>query len=149
MRALVQRRPTAQAPSCKAADDLPANRLAREWKTMSAMVHIYCRDLHRTPDGPCPECARFLKYAHVRLERCRFGQEKPTCANCPVHCYQRARRDQARAIMRYAGQRMLWKHPLLSLRHCLDGFRKVPSLTNGPGIACKSPAADACRDQKS
>jgi hypothetical protein len=30
--------------------------------------------------------------------------------------------------MRYAGPRMLWEHPLLSLRHWLDGFRPVPSL---------------------
>jgi hypothetical protein len=30
--------------------------------------------------------------------------------------------------MRYAGPRMLWEHPLLSLRHWLDGFRTAPAL---------------------
>ena len=66
--------------------------------------------------------------AGVRLERCRFGEEKPTCANCPVHCYQRDRREQARVIMRHAGPRMIWEHPLMSLRHWLDGYRKAPQI---------------------
>jgi len=90
---------------------------------MSALVRIYCRDHHNPGAGLCPECRQFLAYASLRLERCRFGAEKPTCARCPVHCYQRDRRDQVRRIMRYAGPRMLWEHPLLSLRHWLDSFR--------------------------
>jgi hypothetical protein len=30
--------------------------------------------------------------------------------------------------MRYAGPRMAWRHPLLSLRHWLDGFRKAAAV---------------------
>ena len=117
-----------------AKNDLAGVRLAREWKTMSAMVRIYCRDQHQErgqlarDTDLCDECRQFLDYAGVRLERCRFGQEKPTCANCPVHCYQRDRREQARVIMRYAGPRMIWEHPLMSLRHWLDGYRKAPQI---------------------
>lgn len=114
--------------AAKVKNNLGAVRLGREWKTMSAMVQIYCRDRHHGPAELCDECRQFLNYAKVRLERCRFGEEKPTCANCPVHCYQKARRDQARAIMRYAGPRMLWEHPVLSIRHWLDGFRKAKAL---------------------
>ncbi len=137
--------------AAKGKNDLAGGRLAREWKTMSAMVRIYCRDHHQergrsaseflprlnpfTSNGRdtratnlCAECRQFLDYAGVRLERCRFGQEKPTCANCPVHCYQRDRREQARVVMRYAGPRMLWEHPVMSLRHWLDGFRKAPQV---------------------
>ncbi len=97
-------------------------RLAREWKTMAAMIRIYCRAHHNV--SCCHECEGLLAYAHQRLERCRFGSEKPTCANCPVHCYQRSRREQVKSVMRYAGPRMLWQHPVLSLFHWLDGFRK-------------------------
>ena len=111
-----------------AKNDLNETRLAREWRTMTAMVQIYCRDHHDTSAVLCEDCRNFLDYAALRLERCRFGEEKPTCANCPVHCYRRDRREQARVIMRYAGPRMLWEHPLLSLRHWLDGYRKVASL---------------------
>jgi hypothetical protein len=98
-------------------------RLAREWKTLAAMIRIYCRAHHNV--GCCHECEGLLAYAQLRLERCRFGPEKPTCANCPVHCYQHSRRDQVKAVMRYAGPRMLWQHPVLSLYHWIDGFRKT------------------------
>lgn len=107
--------------------DFSDKRLNREWSTMEAMVHIHCRDHHAPVNGTCVECRQLLDYAHVRLERCRFGAEKPTCANCPVHCYQRARREQVKVVMRYAGPRMMWEHPVMSLRHWLDGFRKAPT----------------------
>jgi hypothetical protein len=103
-------------------------RLAREWQTLVAMVGCYCRDHHAAGASLCPECRGLLDYAAVRLERCRFGVEKPVCAKCPVHCYERTRREQIKAVMRYAGPRMLWRHPILSLRHWLDGFRKAPAL---------------------
>lgn len=96
-------------------------RREREWATLTSMVRLYCRGRHQREDGVCAECQGFLDYASARLERCRFGEAKPTCAKCPVHCYQREHREQAKRIMRYAGPRMLWKHPLMSLRHWLDG----------------------------
>jgi hypothetical protein len=95
---------------------------------MEAMVRIYCRDLHNCGNRICGECRQLADYACMRLERCRFGAEKPTCAKCPVHCYQRARREQVRGVMRYAGPRMLRERPVMSLRHWLDGFRKAPRL---------------------
>ena len=111
-----------------AAPDLSDKRLAREWQTIAAMISCYCRDHHAASATLCPECQGLLDYAGIRLERCRFGSEKPVCVKCPVHCYQRARREQIRAVMRYAGPRMLWQHPILSLRHWLDGFRKAPAI---------------------
>jgi hypothetical protein len=103
-------------------------RLAREWQTIAAMVGCYCEGHHDTKATLCPECRELLEYAGVRLERCRFGVEKPVCVKCSVHCYQRARREQVKAVMRYAGPRMLWRHPILSVRHWLDGFRKAPAV---------------------
>ncbi len=103
-------------------------RLVREWRTIAAMIGCYCRDHHATGRTLCPECQGLLDYATIRLERCRFGSEKPVCAKCPAHCYQPARREQVKAVMRYAGPRMLWQHPVLSLRHWLDGFRGAPTI---------------------
>jgi len=122
--------PGSAAPDRKAAGPRFADkRLAREWQTIGAMIACYCRNHHATRGALCPECQGLLEYAAVRLERCRFGSEKPVCAKCPVHCYRPARREQVREVMRYAGPRMLWQHPILSLRHWLDGFRKAPSVT--------------------
>jgi hypothetical protein len=107
-----------------------SRRLVREWRTMAMMVRCYCHDRHAPTTGLCPECRGLLDYATLRLDRCRFGVGKPTCAHCPVHCYQRDRRDQMKVVMRHAGPRMLWRHPVLSLRHWLAGFRKAPPLNN-------------------
>src|SRR4051794_4846770 len=82
-------------------------RLARERKTIEAMIAIYCH-AHHSGEG-CAECQSLRDYANLRLDRCRFGAEKPTCAKCPVHCYQRDRRDQVKKVMRYSGPRMLLK----------------------------------------
>jgi hypothetical protein len=102
-------------------------RLAREWKTVRAMIHIYCRDQHG--GTACRECQELMRYVNVRLDRCRFGADKPTCAKCPVHCYQRDSREQIKVVMRYSGPRMLWEHPWLSLCHLLDGWFRRPVLT--------------------
>ncbi len=100
--------------------------LVREFKTMTIMVGIYCSDHHGSRnDVLCVDCQQFLDYAEVRLDKCPYGDEKPTCSNCPIHCYKPAQKEQATEIMRYAGPRMMLRHPILAIAHKLDGFRKV------------------------
>ncbi|MBN2473481.1 MAG: nitrous oxide-stimulated promoter family protein [Pirellulales bacterium] len=99
-------------------------RIAREKRTLAAMVGIYCRAHHRTAGPLCAKCREVLGYAQRRLDCCRFGAEKPTCGHCPIHCYKPSMRAETRAIMRYAGPRMLLRHPILALRHYLDGRRQ-------------------------
>ncbi len=111
-------------------------RLARELKTIRAMVRIYCRDLHGEDDGLCEECAALMDYATRRLDRCVFGDDKPTCANCKVHCYSAEMREKVRVVMRYAGPRMPARHPLLAIAHVVDGRRPAPELAD---IRRKSP----------
>lgn len=72
----------------------------------------------------CSDCTELLDYAYRRLESCRFGELKRTCARCPVHCYKTDRRTEIKAVMRYAAPRMLCSHPLAVLRHALDGFSR-------------------------
>jgi hypothetical protein len=103
-------------------------RINREKKTISAMMRIYCRDHHLGADGLCAECAALLDYAHRRLDTCPFHEEKPACNHCEVHCYSAVMRERVRGVMRYAGPRMLWPHPILSLYHLLDKRRPVPNL---------------------
>jgi hypothetical protein len=115
-------------------------RLARELATMRAMVAIHCHDLHGASDGLCADCSALLDYATRRLDRCVFGDAKPTCANCTVHCYNAAMRERVRAVMRHAGPRMMWRHPWLAIRHVLDGRRPAPAL---PGAAARKSSAPA------
>ena len=93
---------------------------------MRRMVEIHCADRHGSPRGTtCAECDEFLAYVERRLEKCPYGEDKPTCANCPIHCYKPAQREMAREVMRYAGPRMPLRHPWLSLLHVLDKLRRV------------------------
>lgn len=101
-------------------------RLERERRTIEAMIACYCRGVHHTGDALCGECQGLLDYATVRLQRCPFQENKPTCVKCPIHCYQPQLREQVRTVMRYAGPRMIWRHPILAIRHMLDARREAP-----------------------
>ena len=108
-------------------------RRARELKTIQAMLRLYCRGHgHAYRALLCDECAALLEYATRRLERCVFGDAKPTCTNCVVHCYSDAMRAQVRMVMRWAGPRMLLRYPILGVLHKLDGRRPAPLLPAKP-----------------
>jgi hypothetical protein len=101
-------------------------RLWREHETFRCMARIYCRRHHvRAGGGLCADCESLMRYAARRLEKCPYGADKPTCANCPVHCYKPAQREKARNIMRFAGPRMIWRHPVRALTHVFDKVRRV------------------------
>lgn len=114
---------------------LATPRLARERKTIGAMLLIGCRHRHRAAargeSGLCSECEALYAYACKRLAACPYGPDKPTCANCLIHCYGPAQREQTRAMMRYAGPRMMWRHPWLAIAHLLDGRRPAPPKPRG------------------
>ena len=101
-------------------------RLERESRTIRAMLRIYCKGVHGSAAGPCVSCAELDRYADLRLARCPYGEAKPTCVKCPIHCYQPDRKREMRIVMRYAGPRMLLRHPLLALRHRVDGLTAAP-----------------------
>lgn len=101
-----------------------SRRLQREVKTAEAMLRRFCRDHHGGKVMLCEECRELLTYARKRLHHCPFQEHKTTCGKCPVHCYAPGKRDQIRAVMRYAGPRMLLSHPILAILHLIDGLRK-------------------------
>lgn len=78
----------------------------------------------------CPECNDLLDYANERLDKCPFGQKKGACLKCRIHCYKPDMRKHVTEVMRYAGPRMLRKHPLLAIDHLLK--LKSTRRTGGP-----------------
>ncbi|WP_299998529.1 nitrous oxide-stimulated promoter family protein [uncultured Cedecea sp.] len=106
---------------------MAGKRILREKLTIYKMIALYERN---NPDAvSCPEHYQALyEYAVKRLDKCVFGEEKPACKQCPVHCYQPAKREEMKKIMRWAGPRMLWHHPILAIRHLIDDKRPVPPL---------------------
>ncbi len=106
--------------------DILTGRLKREHQTLVCMTAIYCKDHHGNhADGLCSDCAGLMDYAERRLAKCPYGQSKPTCAKCPIHCYKKRQREQIRQVMLYAGPRMPMRHPWRSLGHIFDKLRRV------------------------
>jgi hypothetical protein len=102
------------------------HRIKREKSTVETMMKIYCRGQHKST-GLCHECRKLLDYSKDRIDRCPFKENKTTCANCRIHCYKPDMKEKIKNVMRYAGPRMSYQHPLLAFSHFLDGFRKEPS----------------------
>ena len=100
-------------------------RLNRERKTVRAMVEMYCTH-HHGAGALCSECSELVEYADRRLDLCPYHDLKPACTKCPVHCYRPEARERMRDVMRFAGPRMLRKHPWLAVLHLLDDRRPVP-----------------------
>ncbi len=98
-------------------------RIAREKRTVEAMITLYCREQHQSSNGVCLQCGELLEYAWHKIDRCPFANKKPTCAKCTVHCYKPSIRQTIIAVMRYSGPRMIRKHPLLAIAHIIDGFK--------------------------
>lgn len=93
----------------------------RQKRVLGRMLHIYCRAVHKPKTGAtpslCGECRALYEYAVRRLEKCPHGHGRKSCRKCGIHCYAPAEREAIRAVMRYAGPRMLLYHPLDALRH--------------------------------
>jgi hypothetical protein len=88
----------------------------RETKTIRLMIELFCKKRHGE-ESTCTACRELADYAVKRIEKCPFGKDKPTCADCTIHCFKPGRRDLIRQVMRYAGPRMTFRHPLLALDH--------------------------------
>lgn len=101
-------------------------RMAREKTTITAMIRIYCDGRHGSDGELCAECDALRQYAMRRLDRCPFGPDKSACAKCPIHCYKPQMQERVREVMRFAGPRMLLRHPILAVRHRVDSAKPAP-----------------------
>lgn len=99
----------------------------REKAVVSEMIVLYCRKQHGRKNGLCPECEALAAYARQRSDKCPFMETKTFCSNCKVHCYKHANpeigiemREKIRAVMRFSGPRMIFRHPVMAVRHVLE-----------------------------
>lgn len=99
-----------------------------EKKTIGKMVHLYCNAKHGTSHALCTPCAELNKYAQRKLSKCIYGEDKPTCQNCPIHCYSGEMRERIKEIMKYSGPRMLLYSPLLALSHMWKSMKTAPKI---------------------
>lgn len=118
-------------------------RLKEESLTIEAMVKCFCRAKHKDGEknesGLCPDCEAFLAYAKKRLACCPYGSGKPVCAKCRIHCYKPAEKAAAREIMRFAGPRLVFSHPVLALKHLIYSRRPAPEKPRNPKSKAAKP----------
>jgi predicted amidophosphoribosyltransferase len=94
-----------------------------EMRTVEVMIGMYCRAFH-DKGRLCPDCSALLDYARERIAKCPFGIDKPVCSRCTVHCYRPEMRARIQTVMRYAGPRMMWRHPVLAVRHFIRSGKR-------------------------
>ena len=98
------------------------SRIEEEKKVVEQMIRLYCQKKEGNGEL-CPKCHELPDYAHSRLDRCRYGEEKPTCKKCPVHCYRPDMKERVRAVMRWSGPRMMLYHPVAAIKHIYREMR--------------------------
>ncbi len=96
------------------------SRRQREFIIVDTMIRMYCTKMHASDQELCSSCHDLQEYARKRLDRCVFGELKPVCRECSVHCYSPQKREQMRIIMRWAGPRMIYAHPVYAIIHLFD-----------------------------
>ena len=88
--------------------------ISTQKRVVGHMVRYYCRAHHmdrEKSDGLCDECRALLDYAYRRLDMCPYGDEKPNCSSCDIHCYGREKQEAIKRVMRYSGPRMFLYAP--------------------------------------
>jgi hypothetical protein len=90
-------------------------------RVVELMIRVYCKgNGHVRPKQGqrlCPACDELAAYARRRNDACPLLEERSFCQFCPVHCYSPAMRERITEVMRYAGPRMIFHHPLVALKH--------------------------------
>lgn len=124
----------------------PNKRIEEEKKVVELMIRLYCRK-HEGHATLCPECTFLLQYARRRLDHCHYNRppkgghgkpsshgfepstpkdepqkaqkRKPTCKKCSIHCYRPDMKERIKRVMRWAGPRMMFYHPVAAVKHLL------------------------------
>lgn len=91
---------------------------------VNKMIRLYCKSKHKTKEGLCQDCNQLNEYAFARLERCPFGEKKPTCGSCSIHCYKPEMKLRIKEVMRFAGPRMLLVNPIYTLQHFYKEYKR-------------------------
>jgi len=81
------------------------------------MIEVYCKKKDNTATGLCENCQELFDFASAKLDKCPWGEKKPACSKCTIHCYPDEMREKIRKVMRFSGPRMIIKNPLFLFSH--------------------------------
>ncbi len=98
-------------------------KIEKEKYIVKLMIDIYCKGNKHSRKGNCQKCSELKDYACLRVDKCPFMATKTFCAFCQTHCYEPEMRTKIKRVMRYAGPRMLFRHPILTIKHMSAEYR--------------------------
>ena len=90
---------------------------------VETMIKIYCDGNCNRPsseDPLCSDCRALLDYSQNRLEKCPKGDRKTSCGRCDTPCYSEPHKSKIKQVMKYAGPRMAFKHPIKTVKYVID-----------------------------
>ncbi len=100
-----------------------ADKTNKEKKIVGLMIKIFCKKNHRA-HKICVECQALIDYANAQVDACPKKETKTFCSNCTTHCYKEDMREQIRKVMKFSGPRMLFYHPIITIKHLISSKRK-------------------------
>lgn len=119
-----------------------------ESDTVNLMIALYCHKKHKSKKGQlCPECQELKEYCEYRLSLCPWGDKKPFCSNCTIHCYNAEHRERIREAMRFSGPRMLFHHPVLAVKHVAQTLKQKKKIKKQE--KAKKKKQEAAKSQES
>ncbi len=99
----------------------------KERKLIPVMIKKYCHGKHKVKgEALCEECRALTEYALFRLEKCPFKVNKRFCSFCKIHCYKPDMREKIKDVMKWAGPRMIFTHPIFAFKHVFQmiGYKR-------------------------
>ncbi len=101
------------------------DKIEREKRVVEYMIRLYCKKKEGN-QMLCIQCKELIEYAQLRLDCCKFGNGKPTCRLCTIHCYKKDMKEKICLIMKYSGPRIFLYHPIAAIRHIIDELSSTP-----------------------
>ena len=95
----------------------------KEKENIKTSFAVYCNANHDTKDGKlCPKCTALLTTVLLKFGRCKYGVTKPLCDHCDEKCFGEAANKTFMKIMDGSRNKMLLRHPIMTVRHKITGM---------------------------
>lgn len=99
------------------------NNIPKEKNNIKKTFAVYCNNHHNTSgETLCPKCTALLATVMIKMSRCPYGITKPICDRCDRLCFGAKQNRDFLEIMNSSQKSMLFKHPILAIKHKLAGM---------------------------
>ncbi len=96
------------------------NNIPKEKEAIKKTFAVYCHAHHDTEGTKlCSKCNALLATVLTKIDRCPYGITKPICDKCDRPCFGTAPTKEFLQIMDSSQTKMLFKHPILTMKHKL------------------------------